>query len=571
MARPAGPRQQLPSGPQAKDLGAAPLRGQKVILERMKNVVFGVSLPQLWSAQLKECEAKCKADVLSVVASCHASGQKFTDEEFPPSGRSLFVNGERPSASSKMPGEVHWRRASELCPAAVQAGAWALEVSEDSRLLPGAIDDTAFLGAVALLRAAQRTPEDLIVHHDLKTGVVGVRLFKDGEWTYELIDDYVPCCSDGGLACGRTSQSSEIWIALLEKANAKIHGSYEAVQRSTELEALEDLTSGAVRKLDRRELASGQAAARAFEARQRLGCLHMVARRRERRGEELASGLLAGHCYPVMEVDHNLAWASCRLENPWPRGGYRGRGGGEHSRGEASAAAGSASFDMGAEELVEHFTEVVEVRLPRPDWHCYRVTLSTDRPSYPLLSARTTTQCLLIASQPDRRWKRQDSYLNGLGLRVYCCRVRAPPVDQQGGRQDPKANPFEPLELVRRRPLGKTRSACLEFIMEPYALYIVSVDSQYRCPRCVLRFGCSSEVQFRELSAPEAGHFLAAQPGATQNCGDLVTLSARTVSDASMYSDSQGDEGCSGRNSAAERCGLAACFAARWGEWRRAN
>eukprot|EP00413_Alexandrium_margalefii_P022097 CAMPEP_0204553252 /NCGR_PEP_ID=MMETSP0661-20131031/27232_1 /ASSEMBLY_ACC=CAM_ASM_000606 /TAXON_ID=109239 /ORGANISM="Alexandrium margalefi, Strain AMGDE01CS-322" /LENGTH=71 /DNA_ID=CAMNT_0051560281 /DNA_START=16 /DNA_END=227 /DNA_ORIENTATION=+ len=70
--------------------------------------------------------------------------------------------------------------------------------------------------------------------------------------------------------------------------------------------------------------------------------------------------------------------------------------------------------------------------------------------------------------------------------------------------------------------------------MEPCALYVVSVDSQYRCPRCALRFGCSADVQFRELSAPEAGHFLAAQAGAQQKCGEAGALSARSVSDASV-------------------------------------
>mmetsp|Transcript_87488 Transcript_87488/g.203528 ORF Transcript_87488/g.203528 Transcript_87488/m.203528 type:complete len:256 (-) Transcript_87488:25-792(-) len=228
----------------------------------------------------------------------------------------------------------------------------------------------------------------------------------------------------------------------------------------------------------------------------------MTIRRGERRGEELPSGVLAGHCYPILEAERTHdAQVNFRFNNPWLRGG--------------GAVAPAASFEMDADEALQHFNEFVEVRVPPLGWHCYRVTLSTDRPSYPLLSARSTTQCLLIASQPDRRWKLQDSYLNGIGLRVYRCQVRAPPVDQHGRRQDPFANPFEPLELIQRRPLGKTRSTCLEFILEPCALYIVSVDSQYRCPRCTLRFACNVDVQFRELSAQEAGHFLAAQPGAT--------------------------------------------------------
>mmetsp|Transcript_26432 Transcript_26432/g.66517 ORF Transcript_26432/g.66517 Transcript_26432/m.66517 type:complete len:676 (+) Transcript_26432:291-2318(+) len=497
-----------------------PPRGRQAVMQRMASSVFGVASPRRWGAQLEEVEGQCRRDVAAVAATCRPCGQKFTDPDFPPQAQSLFTNGSRPSSSSRMPKEVVWRRASELVAAAA-----LLEVVPDSQLHPGAIDDTSLLGAVALLRAAGRAPEQLIVQADLSVGVVGVRLFKDGEWVHEVIDDFLPCCcaaADGAgggtaeLACGRSSSPSEVWLALVEKANAKIHGSYEAVQRSTELESLEDFSGAALRRVDRRELAAGSDLKRSLGARQQLGAMHLAVRRRERRGEEHACGLLSGHGYPLFAVDET----SCRLDNPWPRGGFRG----SRPSYSSTSSFGSGteevpeSFTMDVAEVLEHFTEILEVRVPPPEWPCYRVSLSTDRPSYPMMSARGTTQCLLTACQPDRRWSRQDSYLNGLGLRVYRCRFRAPPTGMQGKRQDPKANPFEPLELIRRRPLGKTRSTCLEFTMEAHALYVVVVDSQYRCPRCMLRFACSADVSFRELSAPEAGHFLAAQPGAADCC-----------------------------------------------------
>lgn len=519
-------------------------RGRQAIYRKMQAPAYGVGNSRPWSAQLENCEAQCRREVESIAASCRAMGQKFTDNDFPPADKALFVNGQRPS-SAKMPATVNWVRAGDLSRG---GDAPTLEVNEDSRLRPGAIDDTAFLGAVAVLRAAQRAPDDLIVHYDLGVGVAGIRLFKDSEWVYEIVDDHLPCAGDG-LACGRTVARGEVWIGLLQKANAKIHGSYEAVQRSTEQEALEDLTSGAVRKLDKREVTSGEHLVHYLESRQRLGCLHLVLRRNERRGEEHECGLLAGHGYPVLEVEDA---SRCRLDNPWPRGGYRGSGG-EDSVRHASEAAGPGHFHMDADELLRHFTDVLEVRLPPATWPSYTVTLSTERPSYPLISARQVTQCVVVASQPDRRWSRQDSYLNGLGIRAYRCRVRAPPEGQEGVRQDPSANPFEPLELVRRRPLGKTRSVSLDLVLEPYALYIFTVDSQYRCPRCVLRFGCSSDVTLRELSAQEAGHFLRAQPNAEQS-PDAGHGLLRSSSEYSTSSDYQSyEEVCSG-SAIARRC-----------------
>lgn len=529
--------------PSASRTGAPPVRGRQAVFERTKHLGFGVSGPRCWSVQLEDCEAECKLDFAANVSACRSLGQKFTDMDFPPSKRSLYVHGGRPSSSHRMPSEVTWRRAGEILGG---DAAGAMEISDDSQMSPGAIDDTAFLGAAALLRAAQRTPDDLIVEHDLNVGIVGVRLFKDGAWTYEIIDDHLPCCN-GVMACGLTSSKREVWLALLEKANAKIHGSYEAVQRSTELETLEDITSGAVRKLERREMSTGTGLMHHLEHRQRrLGCFHLAVRRRDRRGEAHSCGLLAGYGYPIFEVElgREGSRACCWLYDPWTRGGYHGSGGAQGSRTKAKGNYQS-SFLMDADEMLKYFTEVLEVRIPNPHWPCYQVTLSTDRPSYPLLSSCGHAQCMVVACQRDRRWNRQDSYLNGLGLRVYRCRVQVPPSDRKGARQNPNSNPFEPLELIRWRPLGKTRSACLDFDLEPYALYVVVADSQYRCPFCFLRFACSSDVQFRELSAPEAEHFLAAQT-ALGNVG-----LPRSTSEGSMESvDGAGEEICNVRRMA---------------------
>lgn len=422
---------------------------------------YGVSGSRPWSAQLEQCEAACRRDVESIAASCRALCHKFTDNDFPPTARSLFVNGGRPAPTAKMPAEVTWLRAGDLCP---EAGAAPLEVSE----------------------------------------VLTIALVPDS---------------------GRDLLHGFAALGVVDQASAKVHGSYEAVQRSTELEALEDLTGGAVRRLGRQELATGEDLALFLEARQRLGCLHLLLRRSERRGEEHASGLLAGLGYPALEAELGGA----RLGNPWPRGGFRGAG----------ATAPPGAFFMDADELLKHFTDVLEVRLPPGSWLSTTVTLSTERPSYPLVSSKHVAQCMVIASQPDRRWGRQDSYLNGIGLRVYRCRVRAPDPEQQGARQDPNANPFEPLELLRKRPLGKSHSVSLDFLLEPYALYVVTLDSQYRCPRCVVRFACSADVQLRELSAQEAEHFLRAQPDAepAPDVGSSFASLTRSPSEISGYGD----------------------------------
>ena len=45
--------------------------------------------------------------------------------------------------------------------------------------------------------------------------IIFPRLFKDGEWSYEVVDDWLPCGDDGSLACGQSTAPSEAVLPLL--------------------------------------------------------------------------------------------------------------------------------------------------------------------------------------------------------------------------------------------------------------------------------------------------------------------------------------------------------------------
>lgn len=483
------------------------MRGRQVIFTKMQQPSYGVSSPRSSALSLQGVEQKGRLDAQSIIAACRARGQKFTDTSFYPGKAALFIDGES-SSQGPAASQIEWKRVADLIPNSAKS---QLVVDNESLFMTENLDNAAFISAVAMLRAAQRPPTDLIVMHDFEIGVVVCRVFKDGEWVHEVIDDFLPC-TGGSLACGATTTPEEVWIALIAKANAKIHGSYEAVRRGTELEALEDLTHLPVRRLDRNDFGTGKALWYFLQARQEEGCIHTFVRRGKRRGEEQTSGLLAGYGYPLTGFEESSGELLCQLDNPWTRGGWRGRSGMQ-----------AGAFWMSAEEAWENFTDVYEVRILSDYWLYSTVTLSTDRPSYPLLSVNQEVQCELVASQADRRWNRQDGYLNGIGLRIYRCRIIPLSPGQAGVRQNPNANPFEGMELIQKRPLSKTHSVSAEILLEPSCLYVLSTDSQYRCARCVLRFACSGDVQLRELSAPEAAHFLEVQ-GAAPNAEDMTTF-----------------------------------------------
>jgi calpain-15 len=72
-------------------------------------------------------------------------------------------------------------------------------------------------------------------------GIYAVKLTKNGEAKEVVIDDYFPCFSYGEC-CFTKAHGNELWVLILEKAWAKIHGSYERIEAGLAHNVMRDLT-----------------------------------------------------------------------------------------------------------------------------------------------------------------------------------------------------------------------------------------------------------------------------------------------------------------------------------------
>lgn len=68
-----------------------------------------------------------------------------------------------------------------------------------------------------------------------------MKICKNGEWQEITVDDYFPCFPNGGPIFSK-GHGNELWVLLLEKAYAKIHGGYRNIVGGQPYEAMMDLT-----------------------------------------------------------------------------------------------------------------------------------------------------------------------------------------------------------------------------------------------------------------------------------------------------------------------------------------
>ncbi len=112
-------------------------------------------------------------------------------------------------------------------------------------VIQGQLGDCWFLGGLAVMGANEGLLKDCFWRGDVfkNYGLFVVRFFKDVELIYVLVDDRIPCKQkDGKVIFAACKDPNELWVPLMEKAYAKLHGNYGSLIGGYSHHALSDMT-----------------------------------------------------------------------------------------------------------------------------------------------------------------------------------------------------------------------------------------------------------------------------------------------------------------------------------------
>jgi len=116
-----------------------------------------------------------------------------------------------------------------------------------SPICQGRLCDLWFLNGLAALCATENGREclkSLVVSESLSHGIYTVKFWKQDKWVYINIDDRIPCDMSGSPLYSRCQDPNQVWVMVLEKAYAKLHGSYLNIENGLIEDALIELTGG---------------------------------------------------------------------------------------------------------------------------------------------------------------------------------------------------------------------------------------------------------------------------------------------------------------------------------------
>lgn len=173
----------------------------------------------------------------------HVVNGKYSDHEFygVPAIKGF---GERNDYSEREMAEFLWLRPEEF----FKDQPRVFEKIDPNDILQGGLGDCYFLAAIASIASKPHRLERIFLTKEYnREGIYVVALCINGVWEDVVLDDRFPCKRYSRKIAFNTSKNDELWVMLLEKAWAKIHGGYLNIAAGLTREALRDLTGASAK------------------------------------------------------------------------------------------------------------------------------------------------------------------------------------------------------------------------------------------------------------------------------------------------------------------------------------
>ena len=282
---------------------------------------------------------------------CRKSKLPYVDVRFPPNTQSLKRATDKKTVANM--DAITWRRPQDYIPAMAHK---KIKIFRDgvnpNDISQGQLGDCWLMSSIAVVANSTTMIKDMFRHpvskskqkKEQKAGGYRVYINKSGWYHNVIVDSYLPTYN-AAVYFGRSAGDPyELWVSLLEKAYAKMHGSYARIIGGNPLQALQDLTGFPVYSFNDtwREAAIDEKKASAFFKdllrHRRKGYLISIstpgadtsaynvdgarANPAEVEARYRAAGLNTGHAYSVLKVRQFLIprVKLLKIRNPWGTG-----------------------------------------------------------------------------------------------------------------------------------------------------------------------------------------------------------------------------------------------------------
>ncbi|ETS84658.1 hypothetical protein PFICI_02683 [Pestalotiopsis fici W106-1] len=310
-------------------------------------------------ASYEEAAEVCKAKVSKIVKECRRINQKYRDPHFDLEwdlkwGKrdtlETLHNVKDPDPSEFKPKSV------KRVPDIFDNPQFYIDGPTASDVRQGRDGDCWLMAALCTLSNKPRLIERCCVARDEQVGVYGFVFHRDGEWISEIIDDKLFLTKpdfeesflermlwedrerveseeqyrkayqsgSGALYFAQCVHPDETWLPLLEKAYAKAHGDYAAIEGGFTGEGIEDLTGGVTSEIYTKDILDKEYFWKEELMKVNDEFLFGCSTGMWGIGWGDRRGIVELHAYSIMKAVEIDGHRLLLLKNPWGKGEWKG-------------------------------------------------------------------------------------------------------------------------------------------------------------------------------------------------------------------------------------------------------